>query len=180
MTQQQTFLTNYTNPEKDTYGNAYQSAKDAGYSDSYAKNITHLNPNWLSEFIGNSGVLEQAKRNIQEWVNSEDYNFLPFKFKATEMVLKMAQAEADKEGDFLDKILNKSSVDNFLFLKLQKIAEKHRIQIPTPNLLLSQDEVGEIESFFDKWEKVAEEKFTKENTQNTVQTINLIPEVDPV
>lgn len=51
---QSKFLKAYSNPESGTFGNAYRSAKSAGYSDYFARNITHLSPVWLSEAIGNN------------------------------------------------------------------------------------------------------------------------------
>ena len=50
--QQQKYMTVYTDPRSDTFGNAYRSAKQAGYSETTARNLTHLNPKWLSESIG--------------------------------------------------------------------------------------------------------------------------------
>lgn len=42
----------YMHPQSPTYGNAYRSALEVGYSESYALTITDKAP-WLSEIIGN-------------------------------------------------------------------------------------------------------------------------------
>ena len=49
---QSTFIRAYTDPVSSSFGNCYQSAVAAGYSDTTARNLTHLNPEWLSENIG--------------------------------------------------------------------------------------------------------------------------------
>lgn len=48
---QKLFMEYYTNPESPTFANAYRSGIKAGFSPSYSKNITHLAPSWLSEFM---------------------------------------------------------------------------------------------------------------------------------
>lgn len=43
------FLELYLDPKSDTYTNAYQSAKKAGFSEEYSQNITGQMPKWLLE-----------------------------------------------------------------------------------------------------------------------------------
>lgn len=50
---------NWTDPAQSTFANAYKSALKAGYSDSYAKNITHLAPSWLSEYIERTQLTDE-------------------------------------------------------------------------------------------------------------------------
>jgi hypothetical protein len=50
--QQVIFTRAYADPKSPTFGNALKSGLEAGYSESYSENITHLSPDWLSEFIG--------------------------------------------------------------------------------------------------------------------------------
>ncbi len=50
---QQLFLSKYFDPASNTYGNVYQSAMTAGYSESYARNLTrkeHKNM-WIMEYL---------------------------------------------------------------------------------------------------------------------------------
>lgn len=57
----------WTNPTSETFGNAYRSFKIAGFSDSYARNITNLAPKWLSEYIDKLDLSpEHIKQGIQE------------------------------------------------------------------------------------------------------------------
>lgn len=67
--QKQLLLEKYCSPKSDTFGNAYKSALAAGYTDSYAKNIMHIMPDWLSEGVGDMKRLRKAERlmdNIME------------------------------------------------------------------------------------------------------------------
>jgi hypothetical protein len=47
------FINAYTDSSSSSFANAYQSGITVGYSHQFARNITHLNPIWLSEAIGN-------------------------------------------------------------------------------------------------------------------------------
>jgi hypothetical protein len=49
---QNTYMQSYSDPASPTFGNAYKSARVAGYTDQTARNLTHLKPAWLSENIG--------------------------------------------------------------------------------------------------------------------------------
>lgn len=72
--QQELFLERYTNPKSPTFGNATQSAKDSGYSDTYAENITDAMPDWLLENIGDMKRLRRAEKNLEEVQNIQIYN----------------------------------------------------------------------------------------------------------
>ena len=48
---QKTAMEAWLNPQSETFGNAYKSFKNAGFSNSYSLNITHLAPKWLSEYV---------------------------------------------------------------------------------------------------------------------------------
>lgn len=67
---QQEFLKNYLDIQSDTFGNAYKSAIKAKFSEEYAKNITALNPDWLSENIGDSEMLLKAERNLKYFLDT--------------------------------------------------------------------------------------------------------------
>lgn len=60
------FLKGYLDPKSPTYANALQSALKAGYEREYAENITHLEPNWLSEAIGSEQMVKKAERNLNK------------------------------------------------------------------------------------------------------------------
>lgn len=62
--QQEAFLSVYTDPKSETFGNAYQSALKAGYSDEYAQNMTGQLPAWLSENISDMKRLRKAEENL--------------------------------------------------------------------------------------------------------------------
>lgn len=49
---QERFIRLYFDAGSDTFGNCYQSAVQAGYSDQTARNLTHNRPVWLSEKLG--------------------------------------------------------------------------------------------------------------------------------
>lgn len=64
--QQIQFLSHYTNPESETFSNAYRSALKANYSEEYAQNITGQLPDWLSESISDIKMLKKAERNLDK------------------------------------------------------------------------------------------------------------------
>lgn len=67
--QQELFLSLYTDPKSDTFGNATQSAIKAKYTQDYADNIMALLPDWLSENIGDMRRLRKAEKNLEEVQN---------------------------------------------------------------------------------------------------------------
>lgn len=60
------FLAAYTTPDSPTYGNAYKSAIEAKYSESYAKSITVQMPEGISEILGNDARVKKAEAHIDE------------------------------------------------------------------------------------------------------------------
>lgn len=64
--QQELFLSVYTDPKSDTFGNAYKSALKAGYSEEYSQNITGQLPDWLSDNISDTLMIKKAERNLQQ------------------------------------------------------------------------------------------------------------------
>lgn len=58
-------ISNWLDPTSPTFGNLYQSCIKAGFSNSYALNISHLNPSWLSESIETTALNpEHIKQGI--------------------------------------------------------------------------------------------------------------------
>lgn len=55
---QAAYMEAYADPASPTFSNSYQSARKAGYSEQTARNLTHLNPSWLSENIGKMAAIQ--------------------------------------------------------------------------------------------------------------------------
>lgn len=68
------FLTYYFDQKSETFSNAYQSAKKAGYEDEYCQNITAQMPKWLSESIRDNDLVKKAERNLNEFLEMETVN----------------------------------------------------------------------------------------------------------
>jgi len=98
--QQELFLERYTNPKSPTFGNASQSAKDSGYSDTYAENITDAMPDWLLENIGDMKRLRRAEKNLDEVQNIQIY-----------------KEEGKLDANLIDK---RTKVDMFIAERLNK------------------------------------------------------------
>jgi len=64
----------YLDPQwSETYGNAYQSAKKAGFTESYARNITQQMPEWIAGAVGKRAImLEKAERRLEESLDWTD------------------------------------------------------------------------------------------------------------
>lgn len=69
--QQQKFKEAYCNPNSSTFGNAYQSALVAEYSDEYAKNITGQGNDWLSEILRDREMLGKAEKVLNKTLDLE-------------------------------------------------------------------------------------------------------------
>lgn len=125
--QQERFLANYTNPASEHFGNAVQSALEAGYEESYANNITGLMPEWLSENIGDMKRLRKAEKNLDEVQNIQIY---------------------DKEGLPDPQLIDKrTKVDLFLAERLNKNKYSARSELTGKNgesLFLKEEEKAPI------------------------------------
>lgn len=73
------FVMFYCLPNSETYSNAYKSALKAGFTDSYARNITTENLDWmnraLSEITGaitKNSLIQKSKEVIQETLEGKD------------------------------------------------------------------------------------------------------------
>lgn len=99
--QQQLFLKGYTDPKSPTFGNALQSALNAGYAQEYAENITHLMPNWLSENIGKAKMVLKAERNLDMaldgLLDDPEKGAKTIQHKASEFVLKTLKKDTYSE-----------------------------------------------------------------------------------
>lgn len=78
--QQVDFAMRYYLPNSDTYGNAYQSAINAGYSEGQAKNITSNDYQWLEkismdiygEATDKKNLVSKAKKVLSESLDGRD------------------------------------------------------------------------------------------------------------
>lgn len=78
--QQVDFAMRYYLPNSDTYGNAYQSAIDAGYSEGQAKNITSNDYQWLEKIsmdiygkaTDKKNLVYKAKKVLSESLDGRD------------------------------------------------------------------------------------------------------------
>lgn len=93
--QQQAFLKAFLDPKSDTWGNYKQSALKAKYSEEYSDNISSLMPDWLSESIGDSKLVQKATRNLDMaldgLLDDPEKGGKPLQLKATELTLKGLQ-----------------------------------------------------------------------------------------
>lgn len=69
--QQELFLAEYTNPKSPNFGNAYQSALKAKYSEEYAKTITSKDLDWLSDNVGVLKRLKKAEKILDKTLDME-------------------------------------------------------------------------------------------------------------
>lgn len=86
---QKRFMKLYLDVKSGTFGNCYQSAIGAGFSDQTARNLTHLKPKWYSESIGQSeGVqAEHLVLKLTEIINDTNET-TQNKLKAMDMMMK--------------------------------------------------------------------------------------------
>lgn len=72
--QQEAFLSYYTNPNSDTFGNALQSALKANYSQEYSESITAKMPDWLAENVGDMKRLKKAEKVLDRTLELDAIN----------------------------------------------------------------------------------------------------------
>lgn len=63
--QQLAFVAYYNDPQSETFGNALQSALKAGFSRSYAENITVQSPAWMTDDVKRASMVKKAESNMQ-------------------------------------------------------------------------------------------------------------------
>ena len=119
--QQELFLSYYTNPKSETFSNAVQSSLKAGYTETYANNITGLMPDWLFESIGDMKRLRKAEKNLDEVQNIDIYT-----------------EEGKLDANLIDK---RTKVDMFIAERLNKNKYSTKVEqdlnikeLPTPLL----------------------------------------------
>lgn len=120
--QQELFLERYTNPKSSTFGNAVQSAIEAGYTENYANNITGLMPDWLFEYIGDMRRLKKAEKNLSE---VQEIDIISEEGKPDPQLIE----KRTKVDIFIAERLNKSK-----YSTRQELTGKDGEALPTPIL----------------------------------------------
>lgn len=89
---QELFLKEYLNPQSPLWGNALQSALKAGYSQEYSESITAQMPDWLSERLGKSKLVQKAEKNMElaldGLLDDPEKGKKEIQYKASEFILK--------------------------------------------------------------------------------------------
>lgn len=87
---QSTYLQAYADRNSASFGNAFRSALSAGYSEQTARNMNHLQPDWLSENIGQIGAVIQPEELMQQLTDVIRNEAEPtiIRLKATELAMK--------------------------------------------------------------------------------------------
>lgn len=92
---QTAFLKAYLDPKSDTWSNAKQSALKVGYAPEYADNLMSIYPDWLSDAIGDTKLIQKATRNLDMaldgLLDDPEKGGKPLQLKATEMTLRGLQ-----------------------------------------------------------------------------------------
>lgn len=91
---QELFIALYIDPNSPTFGNAYKSAIQAGYSEDYAKHISKpaISNKWLYEYNRKSNItLDHLKESIADIIrgNIDSRSKTDTKLKAIELLAKL-------------------------------------------------------------------------------------------
>ena len=125
--QRQLFKELYLNPESDTFGNASASAREAGFSESYAKRITSPDAGleWVSEIIRDHNRLQKAERVLDECLDMDITN---------------SKIVGEEVYDFKDSGLLRVKQDTAKFvakgMAKQKYSERQEIAAPNGENLM--------------------------------------------
>lgn len=87
---QSAYMKAYADQGSPSFGNSYQSALVAGYSQQTARNLTHLKPEWLSESIGQLASIvepDDIMRELSAIINDTTEPTI-VRLKAIEMTMK--------------------------------------------------------------------------------------------
>lgn len=90
--QQNKFMESWLDVDSPTFGNAYQSATAAGYSDNYSKQLASIGLKWLTEYNKISKLeLEHLELKLIKMINGVPNSKSPddTKIKAIEMIAKL-------------------------------------------------------------------------------------------
>lgn len=96
-------IDNWLNPASQTFGNLYQSCIKAGFRPTYALNIAHLRPSWLSETINqiqlDTDHIKQGIQAIATAQNLDSRSPADTNLKAYELLAKMSGQIDNKNGN---------------------------------------------------------------------------------
>lgn len=92
------FETYYTDPTSPTYNNARQSALKAGYSESYANNLTVQSPDWMTGDAMRIAMLQRAEQSLRELLEmSDEEKKNPQKMKIWQDTVKFVSERLGKD-----------------------------------------------------------------------------------
>ena len=117
---QKEFISNYLNPNSETWGNGLQSAIKAGYSEEYAKVMMGRDLDWMSESVISDNQLllvatDNLKSALKGGLDDPERGKKEIQYKATEFVLKGLQK--NKWGDKADPTTNNIFVKEIIINK---------------------------------------------------------------
>jgi hypothetical protein len=89
---QSKFLELYLDPQSASFGNCYQSATRAGYTNETARNLTHNRPKWLSEKLGQLQTMEPELLLLKlTGIINDAQETTPNRLRAIDMMMKHYQ-----------------------------------------------------------------------------------------
>lgn len=117
---QKEFISNYLNPNSETWGNGLQSAIKAGYSEEYAKVMMGRDLDWMSESVISDNQLlmvatDNLKSALKGGLDDPERGKREIQYKATEFVLKGLQK--NKWGDKIDPATNNIFIKEIIINK---------------------------------------------------------------
>jgi hypothetical protein len=89
---QEKFLELYLSVTSQSFGNCYQSAMRAGYTNETARNLTHNRPKWLSEKLGQMKTMEPELLLLKlTGIINGEHETTQNKLRAIDMMMKHYQ-----------------------------------------------------------------------------------------
>jgi hypothetical protein len=92
----------WLSPMSETFGNAYKSFKNAGFSESYSKNIVGQAPKWISEYLDRTNFTDEhvlaALQDIATGRNLDSRSPADTQVKALEIIGKIKGMIDNKQG----------------------------------------------------------------------------------
>lgn len=99
--QQELFLKNFLDPKSNTFSNYLQSALKAGYSQEYAESISYQMPEWLSDALGKSRMVQKAEKNLDlaldGLLDDQEKGKKEIQWKATDFTLSRLRKDVYSE-----------------------------------------------------------------------------------
>lgn len=117
---QKEFISNYLNPNSETWGNGLLSAIKAGYSEEYARVMMSRDLDWMSDsVVMDNTLLVKATSNLntalEGGLDDPERGKREIQYKATEFVLKGLQK--NKWGDKIDPATNNIFIKEIIINK---------------------------------------------------------------